>query len=113
MTQDTQLRLRAHVDRLADDHPPLRLADADFTMRDPRALDRRFGRVLDYMARVELGVDRTMLELTTMLPDPPEVDRRFYADAWRPPEIQHGVILDRLQILAEERSRVTGPPRHP
>ena len=31
------------------------------------------------MARVELEVDRNVLELTTMLPDPPEIDRHFYA----------------------------------
>lgn len=50
------------------------------------------------MARVELEVDRNVLELTTLLPDPPEIDRIFYADVWQPQEIQHGVILDRLQV---------------
>ena len=50
------------------------------------------------MARVELEVDRNVLELTTMLPDPPEIDRYFYADVWQPQEIQHGRILDRLQV---------------
>ena len=50
------------------------------------------------MARVELEVDRNVLELTTMLPDPPEIDRHFYADVWQPQEIQHGLILDRLQV---------------
>ncbi len=49
------------------------------------------------MARVELEVDRNVLELTTMLPDPPEVDRHFYADVWHPQEIRHGQILDELQ----------------
>jgi hypothetical protein len=33
-----------------------------------------------------------------MLPDPPEIDRHFYADVWRPQEIQHGLILDRLLL---------------
>lgn len=91
-------RLSAHVDRIADEHPPLRLEDADFTVVDPAGFERRYGHVLDYMARVELEVDRNVLELTTMLPNPPEVDRYFYADVWQPQEIQHGRILDRLQI---------------
>jgi len=91
-------RLREHVDKLAAEHPPLSLDDVDFTVRDPQALDARFGHVLDYMARVELEVDRNVLELTTMLPDPPDVDRYFYADVWQPQEIQHGLILDRLQV---------------
>ena len=50
------------------------------------------------MARVELEVDRNVLELTTLLPNPPEVDRRFYAEVWQPQEIQHGLILDELQV---------------
>jgi hypothetical protein len=107
MTPDTHLRLRAHVDRLADEHPPLRLEDADFTIRDPALLSKRFGHVLDYMARVELEVDRNVLELTTMLPDPPEIDRHFYADVWQPQEIQHGLILDRLQVELGRSPAVT------
>ena len=50
------------------------------------------------MARVELEVDRNVLELTTLLPDPPEIDRRFYAEVWQPQEIRHGQILDELQV---------------
>ncbi|WP_232677264.1 GTP-binding protein LepA [Nocardioides sp. R-C-SC26] len=91
-------RLREHVERLGAEHPPLRVDDVDFTVRDARVLDDRFGHVLDYMARVELEVDRNVLELTAMLPDPPEVDRHFYADVWQPQEVQHGRILDRLQV---------------
>ncbi|WP_141013472.1 GTP-binding protein LepA [Nocardioides sambongensis] len=91
-------RLVEHVDRLAEEHPPLRLDAVDFTVRDPQTFERRFGHVLDYMARVELEVDRNVLELTTMLPDPPAVDRYFYAEVWQPQEIQHGRILDRLQV---------------
>jgi hypothetical protein len=90
--------LRSFVERLAHDHPPIRLDSVDFTVRRPRELEARFGHVLDYMARVELEVDRNVLELTAMLPDPPEIDRHFYADVWRPQEIQHGIILDRLQV---------------
>jgi hypothetical protein len=96
--QQTELRLVEHVDRLAHDHPPIRLDSVDFTVRRPQEFGARFGHVLDYMARVELEVDRNVLELATMLPDPPEIDRHFYADVWQPQEIQHGLILDRLQV---------------
>ena len=94
----TELRLAEHVARLAEEHPPIQLDSVDFTVRDPREFEARFGHVLDYMARVELEVDRNVLELTTMLPDPPEIDRHFYADVWQPQEIQHGLILDQLQV---------------
>lgn len=94
----TEQRLREHVDRLADEHPPIELDSVDYTLRAPDSLNARFGDVLDYMARVELEVDRNVLELNAMLPDPPEIDRYFYADVWQPQEIRHGVILDRLQV---------------
>jgi hypothetical protein len=90
-------RLAEHVDRLGEEHPPIDLASVDFTVRDAAVTNARFGHVLDYMARVELEVDRNVLELATMLPDPPEVDRHFYADVWHPQEIRHGQILDELQ----------------
>ena len=64
-------RLVEHVDRLAAEHPPIPLESVDYTVRQPELLRDRFGHVLDYMARVELEVDRNVLELTTLLPDPP------------------------------------------
>lgn len=91
-------RLTEHVERLGAEHPPIELASVDFTVRRPEAVRERFGQVLDYMARAELEVERNVLELATLLPDPPEVDRRFYADVWRPQEAQHGLILDELQV---------------
>lgn len=93
----TEARLREHVDRLGEEHPPIDLATVDYTVYDAQTTNARFGHVLDYLARVELEVDRNVLELTTMLPDPPEVDRYFYADVWHPQEIRHGQILDELQ----------------
>jgi hypothetical protein len=90
-------RLIDHVDRIAHEHPPIDLATVDFTVRQPRELDRRFGHVLDYMARVELEVDRNVLELAILLPDPPEIDVHFFRDVWHPQEIRHGLILDELQ----------------
>jgi len=94
----TDARLFEHVARLAEAHPPIPLESVDLTVRRPHELAARFGHVLDYMARVELEVERNVLELTTMLPDPPEIDRHFYADVWQPQELQHGLILDRLQV---------------
>ncbi|WP_182376101.1 GTP-binding protein LepA [Nocardioides sp. WS12] len=107
MSPDTELRLRDHVARLADEHPPLRPDTVDYTVRDPQLLEERYGHVLDYMARVELEVDRNVLELMTMLPDPPDIDRHFYADVWQPQEIQHGLILDRLQVELGREPAVT------
>ena len=95
--RSTEARLVEHVERLGEEHPPIDLASVDFTVLQPELLEKRYGHVLDYMARVELEVDRNVLELTTMLPDPPEVDRTFYADVWQPQEIRHGQILDELQ----------------
>jgi len=89
--------LVAHVDRIEAEHPPIRMDSVDFTVRRPDLVRDRFGHVLDYMARVELEVDRNVLELNTMLPDPPEIDVRFYRDVWHHQEIAHGLILDRLQ----------------
>ncbi|WP_298988639.1 GTP-binding protein LepA [uncultured Pseudokineococcus sp.] len=89
-------RIAEHVDRLADKHPPIDLASADYSVRDPRAVRERFGASLDYMARVEMEVERNVLELAVMLPDVGETDRRFYADVWSPQEERHGVLLDTL-----------------
>jgi len=94
----SQLRLSEHVDRLGHEHPPIDLDSVDYSVRQPEVFNARYGHVLDYMARVELEVDRNVLELTTLLPDPPEIDRRFYAEVWQPQEIQHGRILDALQV---------------
>lgn len=93
----TQQKIMDHVLRLGDLYPPIPLDSVDRTVKDPRGVSRRFGHVLDYLARVELEVDRNVLELLVLLPDVEEVDRVFYADVWQPQEIQHGLILDRLQ----------------
>jgi hypothetical protein len=94
------VKLADHVDRLGEEHPPIPLDSVDYTMKRPRALAERFGPVLSFMSRVELEVERNVLELNVLLPDPPEVDRHFYADVWLPQETHHGLILDRLQVLA-------------
>ncbi len=92
-------RLIEHVDRIEAEQPPIALETVDFTVLRPDAVRERFGPTLDYLARVELEVDRNVLELNTMLADPPDIDVRFYRDVWHAQEIQHGVILDRLQTI--------------
>lgn len=94
----TPEKIRDHVKRLGELYPPIPVDSVDFTVKDPRALKERFGHVLDYLARVELEVDRNVLELLVLLPDVDETNRMFYADVWHPQEIQHGLILDRLQM---------------
>ncbi|MCT4574329.1 hypothetical protein N3930_46245, partial [Bacillus thuringiensis] len=69
----------------------------DRTVKNPQAVVEQYAEVLNYLARVELEVDRNVLELLVLLPDVEEKDRYFYEDVWQPQEIQHGLILDRLQ----------------
>ncbi|MDN3496583.1 hypothetical protein QL996_11630 [Planococcus sp. APC 4015] len=94
---DSSQRILDHVRRLGEEHPPIALASVDREVHAPRRVAERYGHVIDYLARVELEVDRNVLELLVLLPDVSEVDRMFYADVWQPQEIQHGLILDRLQ----------------
>ena len=93
----TDQTLMDHVLRLGDNHPPIRLDSADRTVNDPTAVRERFAGVIDYLARVELEVDRNVLELLTILPDVSEVDRVFYQDIWYHQEMAHGYLLDQLQ----------------
>ena len=93
----TPQRLVDHVRRLGDEHPPLEVGSVDRTVRDARAVRERFGPTIDYMARVELEVERNVLELLVLLPDVDETNRMFYQDVWGPQEVQHGLILDQLQ----------------
>jgi hypothetical protein len=93
-----------HVQRLGAEHPPIDISTVDFSVKRPEVLLGRFGGVLDYMARAELEVERNVLELATLLPDPPEIDRFFYSQVWQPQEAQHGLILDELQV------RIGRPP---
>jgi hypothetical protein len=87
-----------HVERIGAEHPPIDINTVDFTVRRPNLLLNRYAPVLDYMARAELEVERNVLELATVLPDAPDIDRHFYADVWHHQEAQHGLILDRLLV---------------
>ncbi len=89
-------RIHTHVQRLGAMHPPVDLASADYTLRDARAVRERFAGPLNYMARVEMEVERNVLELAVLLPGVSETDRLFYADVWGPQEEHHGVLLDTL-----------------
>jgi hypothetical protein len=93
----TQRKIADHVSRLGDLYPPIALDSVDRTVHDPGLVASRFGHTIDYLARVELEVDRNVLELLVLLPDVDETNKTFYADVWAPQEIQHGLILDRLQ----------------
>jgi hypothetical protein len=93
----TPQKLADHVQRLGDLYPPIPLDSVDRTIRRPKLVAQRFGHVIDYLARVELEVDRNVLELLLLLPEVDDTNKTFYADVWQPQEIQHGLILDRLQ----------------
>lgn len=93
----TEQSLFDQVHRLQDQHPPLRIDEVDRTVHDPQAVATRFAGTLDYLARVELEVERNVLELLTVLPDASEIDRFFFEDVWGPQEIAHGHILDQLK----------------
>ncbi len=93
----TQKKIAEHVQRLGELYPPIRLDSVDRTIKRPELVADRYGHVIDYLARVELEVDRNVLELLCLLPDVDDTNKTFYADVWQPQEIQHGLILDRLQ----------------
>jgi hypothetical protein len=90
-------KIAEHVQRLGELYPPIALDSVDRSINNPALVASRFGHVIDYLARVELEVDRNVLELLTLLPDVDDTNKTFYADVWQPQEIQHGLILDRLQ----------------
>lgn len=86
-------RRAVQVARISDEHPPIDLASVDLTVHDPALIDKRFGCCLDFLARVEREVERNLLELRAILPDPDPLDVRFARDVWGPQEIAHGEVL--------------------
>src|SRR5664280_2664624 len=91
-SQITTTSIMEHVRKLEDEHPPIRFDSVDRTIVNPAVVRERFAPVIDYLARVELEVDRNVLELLTLLPGVSEVDRYFYQDVWQPQKIAHGVL---------------------
>ncbi len=94
----TDASLKAFTLTLGDRHPPIALGSADRSIRDAAAVKKRFAGTIDYLARVELEVDRNVLELLTLLPNVSEVDKIFYQDVWYDQEMAHGYLLDQLQV---------------
>lgn len=92
----TPTKIHDHVARLGELYPPIPLASVDRTVHNPTLIRERYGHLLTYLARVELEVDRNVLEVLTVLPDVSDNDRFFYEDVWQPQEIMHGIILDQL-----------------
>lgn len=92
----SEQKIHAHVERLGEQHPPILLASVDREVKNPALVREKYGHVIEYLARVELEVDRNVLELLVLLPKTHEVDRLFYEDVWQPQEIQHGLIIDQL-----------------
>jgi hypothetical protein len=93
----TQRKIAEHVQRLGELYPPIALDSVDRAIKNPQQVAKRYGHVIDYLARVELEVDRNVLELLLLLPDVDDTNKTFYSEVWQPQEIQHGLILDRLQ----------------
>jgi hypothetical protein len=52
--------------------------------------------VLAYMARVEMEVERNVLELAVLLPGSSDTDHVFAQQVWGPQEEHHGALLDAL-----------------
>jgi len=100
-------RIRQHVERLRERHPPVDLLSVDCHVTDPQAVRARFADALEYMARVEMEVERNVLELAVLLPGVSGTDRHFYADVWGPQEEHHGILLDTLS------QRLGMPPATP
>lgn len=96
-TSITSQQLLDHVKKLGDDHPPLDMAACDFTVKNPDVFRAKFGVLFDYLARVELEVERNVKELDLVMPDPTPEDIAFYRGVWMDQELQHGHILDRLK----------------
>ncbi len=112
----TSQQLQDHVKRLAEEHPPIPFDAVDFTVNDPDAVRTRFGVLFDYLARVELEVERNVAELDAILPHPTPEDLAFYRGVWFEQEMQHGRILDRLKAElglppAQPLTVVSGPVR--
>ena len=52
----TQQKIAEHVQRLGELYPPIPLDSVDRTIKRPWLVARKFGHVIDYLARVELEV---------------------------------------------------------
>jgi len=90
-----QWTLEARVCRLEDD-PPIALDAVDLTVRDPAPLRDRFEEIFGYIATVEGAVPQNVADITTLLPDLDEQDRRFLS-VWSSHELAHAAVFDALR----------------
>lgn len=93
----TDQSLMDFVLKLGDQHPPIEMSSVDRHIVNPELVKERFTGTIDYLARVELEVERNVLEILTILPQASAVDTTFYRDVWADQEMAHGYILDQLQ----------------
>jgi hypothetical protein len=87
--------LEARVGRLEGD-APLALDHVDLAVRDPVRLRLTFGEIFGYIATVEGAVPQNVAEITTLLPDLGELDRRFL-EVWSGHEQAHAAIFEALR----------------
>ena len=68
----------------------------DLTVRDPVLLRRRFDEIVGYIATVEGSVPQNVADITALLPDLDELDRRFL-EVWSSHEQAHAAIFSALR----------------
>jgi len=87
--------LETRVGRLESD-APIALDGVDLTVADPARLRRTFAEIFGYIATVEGSVPQNVADITALLPDLDEIDRRFLA-VWSGHELAHAAIFEALQ----------------
>src|SRR4030095_5952633 len=107
----TQNKIAEHVQRLGELYPPISLDSVDRTIKRPGLVARKFGHVIDYLARVELEVDRNVLELLVLLPDADETNKTFSAHAWQTQATQQGVLVRGRVSRGRQKDRARGAPK--
>lgn len=89
--------LSAQLDRL-EAEGVLDVDSVDVGLRRPDAVRVRLAPALDYFARVELEVERNLLEIAAFLPHADDTTRRFVR-VWSAQELPHGHVFER--VIAE------------
>jgi hypothetical protein len=104
--------LETRVGRLGDD-PPLALGSVDLTIGNPVPLRQKFDEIFAYIAAVESAVAQNVADITTLLPDLGDQERRFL-DVWSNHELAHAAIFDalvaELGLPTPSGARPSAPP---
>jgi hypothetical protein len=90
-----QMTLEARVGRLEDD-PPIELDSVDLSVAGVGPLRATFAEIFAYIATVEGAVPQNVAEITTLLPDLDDQERRFLT-VWSSHELAHAAIFDSLR----------------